>query len=297
MGLLSGSVACTRFNVVAMPDEVDFEAVPFRAIQPGSRIRESMGFVPFEIEEPFRIGDRQWAFRVRIDRVQPDRTRLNERIRELIKLERDQFGPPSPKKLKSIKRLAEDESVESQSPRTRIIEGFIDDFIVYVGSTAKSYLGSVSALLKKVGIELEFKTPWLDAGQDEDAPEWLDLKSPAQSVLGARFLASMLRDPEMFVEGVNGHVKLITQEGSKVTLTGAVTPEMERYLDDRASFTSAKFTLEGATFTLDALAYRINGLKIKSFKADHWSTALEARMDIIKDIWELLDERYKKARL
>ena len=52
MGLLSGTVSVTRFNVSVPPDGPDFERARFWAIEPGSEVRERMGFVPFEVEVP-----------------------------------------------------------------------------------------------------------------------------------------------------------------------------------------------------------------------------------------------------
>ena len=45
MGLLTGAVSVTRFNVVNKPDEIDFEQASFQEIPPGSEVRESQGFV------------------------------------------------------------------------------------------------------------------------------------------------------------------------------------------------------------------------------------------------------------
>ena len=69
MGLLSGAASVTRFNLPVRPQEIDFEAAAFRAIAPGSEVRESVGFVPVEPEAEYAVGAGRWAFRVRVDRL------------------------------------------------------------------------------------------------------------------------------------------------------------------------------------------------------------------------------------
>jgi hypothetical protein len=52
MGLLSGTVAVTRFNVAVPVEGPDFERARFWEIEPGSEVRERIGFVPFELDAP-----------------------------------------------------------------------------------------------------------------------------------------------------------------------------------------------------------------------------------------------------
>ena len=87
MGLLSGTVAVTRFNVVVPPEGPDFERARFWEIEPGSEVRERMGFVPFELDAPYEVAQGRYVFRVRVDRIRPDATAVKERLRELIKTE------------------------------------------------------------------------------------------------------------------------------------------------------------------------------------------------------------------
>ena len=56
MGLLSGSLSVTRFNVVVPPEGPDFERIQFWAIDPGSEVRERIGVIPFEIDAPYEVG-------------------------------------------------------------------------------------------------------------------------------------------------------------------------------------------------------------------------------------------------
>jgi len=135
MGLLSGTVAVTRFNVVVPPDGPDFERARFWEIEPGSEVRERMGFVPFELDAPWEAAQGRYVFRMRIDRIRPDATAVKERLRELIKGEMEATGKTfvGPKTRKKLRDLAEAESAMRQAPRTKIVECCIDGAILYVG--------------------------------------------------------------------------------------------------------------------------------------------------------------------
>ncbi len=297
MGLLTGAVACTRFNVVSLPDRLDFELVPFRPIMPGSAVREREGFVPFEPGEPFETGAGKWAFRVRVDRVSLDSTSVRERMMELIKAETESMGPPSPKVRQQLKLQVESELMEHPMPRSKIIECVIEEPTLYVGSTSKTYLGLVLELLKRIGVEAEFKTPWLDAGQEDQPDDLIELKDPGDSAWGSRFLKSLLNDPDVFVEPENGSVKLITGDRAKVSLSGPVLNELDRYLEDGAAVLSARLMIEGFNFSFDGLSFRINGLKLDNHRNKHWTEALDIRMERLRELWDWLDEKYSKTIL
>lgn len=227
MGLLSSTVSITRFNVAVPPEGPDFERAQFWAIEPGSEVRERIGLIPFEIEAPYEAAQGRWAFRVRIDRIRPDATGANERLKELVKAEIEATGKPfvGSKTRKKLKELAEAELCSRQAPRTKIIECCIDGPILYVASTAKTWLGTVLTLLRQAGVEADFKAPWLDeAPEADEASDVVIPKEPGQSVLGCRFLRALLEEPEVMVEPETGSVRLATRE-AKVSLTGAVLNE------------------------------------------------------------------------
>jgi len=293
MGFLSGGLACTRFNVVSLPEEPNFELAAFRLIQPGSNFTESSGFVPFEIEEPFIIGKNRYAFRVRIDKVNIDATAVKERLRELIKTERDMGQRLGSKKIRQLKLLAQDEILSRSAPRSKIIEGIIDGQVLYVGSTAKGHLGTVLALLQKIGVEVEYKTPWLDAGMEEQAHSWLDLKEPGQSMYGCQFLKLLLEEPDVMVEPEKGSIRLATPTHAKVTLTGEVLGELDHYLAEGAEILAAKLILGETPLTFDGLAYRLNAVKLETIRGDHWTEVLEERLDRLKAVWEAFDDKFK----
>ncbi|CAM2066985.1 Recombination-associated protein RdgC [Sulfidibacter corallicola] len=293
MGLLNGAVACTRFTILNMPEEIPFDQLPFRAITPGSAIRERSGVVPYKPEEPFLIGAGRWAFRVRIDKVLLDSTLINERLMELIKVEEENVGPPSPQTRRQLRKLAEDELMEHPSPKSKIIECYIENLILYVGSTSKGHIGAVLELLQRVGIEVEYKTPWIDRGLDEPPNEIVDMKEPGQSIWGCRFLQKLMGDPETIVEPEKGSVKLVTGDGTKVTLAGPVTRELDRLLDSGSEMLSAKVLVKEVSFSLDGLTFRISGFKLDNFKTTHWIEQLEERMEHVKGLWGLLDHKFE----
>lgn len=294
MPLLTGSVACTRFSVVAAPAEIDFDSVRFRALQPGSQLRESSGFVPYEPEESYLIGNRLWAFRIRLDQKKVDANQLKERVRELIKVERDAVGPPSMKKIQDLRKLAEEELLERQSSSTKIIECLLDDHTLYVGTVAQSNLGLVSALLLKVGVQLEFKTPWIEAGLEPLAADHVDYQDASQSILGCHFLKWLLNDPDVFPEVEQGQAKLVTGNGTTVTLKGTIQSDLDRFLDDGSDLLSLKLLFEDTLFTLDGLSFRLAGLKVNPYKSDHWTGTLQSRLDRIRDVWEALDGKFSQ---
>ncbi len=294
MGLLSGSVAVTRFNVAVPPDGPDFERARFWEIEPGSEVRERIGFVPFELDAPYEVNKGRYAFRVRIDRLRPDPTAVKERLRELIKAEAEATGKPfvGAKTRKKLRELAEAELVMRQAPRTRIIECCIDGAVLYVASTAKTHLGTVLTLLRQAGVEGDFKAPWLDEAPEADERSDLVVPSePGQSVLGCRFLRHLLEEPEVMVEPETGSVRLATRE-ARVTLTGGVLRDLFRYLEEGAEILSAKIHVGPVRMRFEALSYRLNGLKLDPVRNGHWTLDLDQRLEQIAAVFETLDGKY-----
>lgn len=298
MGLLSGSVSVTRFNVSVPPEGPDFERARFWAIEPGSEVRERMGFVPYEIDAPYEVGQGRWIFRIRIDRIRPDATAVKERVKELIKTEMDTTGAPfvGAKTRKKLRELAEAELCMGQVPRTRILEGCIDGPLLYVASTAKAHLGTVLMLLRQAGVEADFKAPWLDEAPEAD--EMSDIvipKEPGESVLGCRFLRALLEEPEVMVEPETGSVRLATRE-AKVTLTGSVLHDLFRFLEEGAEILSAKIHVGPVLMRFDALSYRLNGVKLEPVRNEHWTVDLDQRLEQINGVFEVLDEKYRAVK-
>lgn len=294
MGLLSGTVAVTRFNVAVPPDGPDFERARFWEIEPGSEVRERMGVVPFELDAPYEVAQGRYAFRVRVDRVRPDATAVKERMKELVKAEMEATGKPfvGPKTRKKLRELAEAESAMRQAPRTKIVECCIDGSVLYVASTAKTWLGTVLTLLRQAGVEGDFKAPWLDeAPEAEEMSDVIIPREPGQSVLGCRFLRALLDESDVMVEPETGSVRLATRE-ARVTLAGAVLNELFHYLEEGAEILSAKIHVGATPLRFDALSYRLNGLKLEPVRNEHWTIDLDQRLEQIAGVFETLDGKY-----
>jgi hypothetical protein len=298
MGLLTGTVSVTRYNVVVPTAGPDFERAPFHEIEPGSEVRERAGFVPFELGAPYEVAKGRYAFRVRIDQLRPDATAVRERLRELVKAEMDATGAPfvGAKARRRLRELAEQELVRRQAPRTTILECVIDGSLLYVGSTAKSRLGMVQALLRQAGVAAELKAPWLDeAPEADEASDVVAPGEPGESVLGCRFVKALLDEPEVMVEPEKGSVRLATRE-ARVTLTGGVLRELFHYLEDGAEILSAKLLLGPIPLRFDALSYRLQSVKLEPVKAEHWTLELDQRLEQIAAVWEQLDAKYAALR-
>lgn len=298
MGLLTGTVQCTRFHVAVPAEGPDFDAVPFYAIEPGSEVRERMGFVPFEPEAPYEVGTLRWAFRVRIDRRTPDATAVRERVRELVRAEAETTGAPyvGPKKRKELRALAEHEFLVRQAPRTRIIECAIDGGLLYVGTAAKTHLGIILALLRQAGVATEWKAPWLDeAPEVDESSDVVIPKEPGQSVLGCRFVRTLLEDPDILFEPETGSVRLATRE-AKVTLAGGVLLDLHRYVEQGAEILAAKLIAGGVPLRFDALSYRITGARFEAVRGEHWTVELDARLAQLVAMWDLLDGKYAAVK-
>ncbi len=295
MGLLSGSVSVTRFNVAPFPEEPDFEQARFVEIQPGSEVRERIGFVTMEPDAPYVVGHGRYAFRVRLDKLRPDPTAVKERLKQLIRTELDTsgFAFVGAKKRKQLRELAEEELILKATPTSKIIECCIDGNLLYVASTAKTFLGRVTELLRKIGIVAEIKTPWLDRGDPEVESDIVEAHEPGQSILGCRFLKALMEDRELMIEGEAGNVQLQTSE-ARISLRGAVLGELHRYVEEGAEILSAKIITADSHYRFDALNYRISGLKVETDRHDHWTQLLDERLEKIAAAWDMLDGRYEE---
>ncbi len=298
MGILHGTVSVTRFNVAVPTEGPDFERAAFHEIEPESEVRERAGFVPFEIDAPYEVAKGRYAFRVRIDRLRPDATAVRERVRELVKVEMETTGAPfvGAKARKRLRELAEQELIRRQAPRTTILECCIDGSLLYVGSTAKSYLGMVLTLLRQAGVAAELKAPWLDEAPEADETSAIVMpREPGESVLGCRFLKALLDEPEVMVEPEKGSVRLATPE-ARITLTGGVLRELYHYLEAGAEILAAKILLGPTALRFDALSYRLQSVALEAVKAEHWTMELDQRLEQIAAVWEQLDGKYLALR-
>ena len=62
--------------------------------------------------------------------------------------------------------------------------------------------------------------------------------------------------------------------------------------EEGAEILSAKLHVGTHQMRLDALSYRINGLKLEPVKNEHWTVDLDQRLEQIANVFELLDGKY-----
>lgn len=297
MGLLTGSASVTRCVATSRPDTLEFDDFAFEEILPGSTIRERVGFLPFEPGADYQIGQHRWAFRVRIDSLKPDGTAVQEHLKELIRAEKEATGTPyiHPRKRRTLKQLAEEELLLKATPRSRVVECCLDDHMVWIGTVAKTHIGTVLGQLYQMGVVSDFKTPWMNEGEDAPLSEIIDVVEPWQSILGCRFLRRLLEDPDVAVEPENGAVRLATRD-ARISLTGAVMNDLLRYVERGAEILNAKMATADATFRFDALNYRLGALRIETESHDHWEELLDERLEKISAVHDLLDQKFTDLR-
>lgn len=297
MGLITGSASVTRCIATSRPDTLDFDEFSFEEILPGSSVRERVGFLPFEPGAQYQIGQHRWAFRVRIDTLKPDTTAVQEYLKELIRAEKEATGTPfvNPRKKRTLKQLAEEELLLKATPRSRVIECCLDDHTVWIGTTAKTHIGTVLGQLYQMGVVSDFSTPWMNEGEDGPISEIIDVSEPWQSVLGCRFLRLLLEDSEVAVEPESGAVRLATRD-ARITLTGAVMTDLLRYVERGAEILSAKMATAEATFRFDPLNYRLGSLRVETEGHEHWEEILDERLEKIAAVHDLLDQKFATLR-
>ena len=83
--------------------------------------------------------------------------------------------------------------------------------------------------------------------------------------------------------------------GSQV-LTGGVLPELVRYLEDGAEILAAKIHLGAVPLRFDALSYRLSGVQLEPVREEHWTLALDARLEQLAALWAELDGKYAAVK-
>ena len=197
------------------------------------------------------------------------------------------------RKRKQLRQLAEEELIVRSSPRSRIVEGCIDGDVLYVATTARSRLGTVLVLLQRIGVVAEPLAPWTEGDAPDVESSVVEVREPGQSILGCRFLRALMGDRELFFEPESGSVRLQTHE-AKINLSGAVVGDLMRYLDRGAEVLSAKLTTGEIALRLDALDFRLSGLKVETGRHEHWTELLDERLEKISAAWDLLDRKYRE---
>lgn len=296
MPILTGSASLTRCTVLSGPNPPDFDTAPFVALAEGSEVCESIGFLPFEPGAEYQVAHDRWAFRVRFDQLRPDPTAVRERLADLVRVEREQSGGfVGAKKRKELRHLAEEELLVEARPRSQIFECVLDGRILHLGTTANAHIGRILLLLRKAGVIVEFKTPWSDHGDPAIESDLLQITDPSQSLHGSRFLQWLLEDQELVLEPVDGYVKLQIRD-ARITATGRILGEIHRHLDDDCELLAAKLAAAETSFRLDALAFRVSGVRLERSRSGHWIERLDERLEQIGAVWDLLDRKYAESR-
>lgn len=293
MGLLSGSISVTPCLVTARPDDPDFDSARFLALEPGSSVRERVGFLPFEPGAPYRMGHTRWAFRVRVDRLRPDPVAVAERLTEMLVAERESTGEAvvPARRRKRLRQQAEEELLVQATPRTKVIECVLDDHKLYLGTTANAWIGLVLERLRVVDVVAQLSSPWLERQEGPLEDGLVEAKEPWQSVRGCRFLKLLLSDPEVLVEPQSGGARLATRD-AKVSLAGGVAVELQHYLEREVEILSAKLLVDDLAFRLDGLNWRLSGLRVEAERHDTWVDTLHERIGAIAEVFERLDGKY-----
>ena len=76
---------------------------------------------------------------------------------------------------RSINAHANVEAAWALSEGEGVVVAVIDDGVLYVATTADLQLGKIVQLLRRIGIIVDFKTPWIDLGEPDAQSEVLDL--------------------------------------------------------------------------------------------------------------------------
>lgn len=297
MGLLSGSLSVSRFHLSGVPD---FEAAPFQEIPAGAEeIRRSLGFVPMLPGEPYEIGAKRWAGRVRVDELKPDPQVVKDRFDELVsaELEAGAFAL-SKKRRRDLKELAWLESAMGTTPARRYVDFAVGGELAYIASTSRADLGEVMMLFRRVGATLSPATPWEELPEMQHA--FLE-SQPGQSAWGPRFLGALLEangkgaEKEVALNVLDGRASLIASE-ARIGLSGDIGGKLMHQVIGGAEIVSAKLVTDKALFTLDALSWWIKSAKLGDVEAGHWTETLDARFEQIGDLFEVLDSAFHRLR-
>lgn len=298
MSLLSGSVSISRFNVVRRPVRLDFEEARFEPISPDAEESVSCGFVPFRPGADYRVGSQRWAFRVRMDRLRPDPTRVRERLRELVRADSANgdeavgvTGIVGPTRRRELRRRAVEEIAATTSPTSRIFECLLDEDVLYVAATAVAQLRIVAEQLQRLGVVIAPKTPWADRDADSRESVVAFAEGEADPAIGSRLMEELVGDSELTIAPENGRLKLATAE-TEITLSGVVIHELLHFLERKASILAARMATEGATFDFDVRRFRITNLRIEAEPRPDWEAQLNERLEKISEIFEILDLKY-----
>lgn len=291
MPLLTGLCSAVRFRIT-LDGEPDFDAVAFQEIPPGSEVRRSRGFVPMKPGEPYQVGAKRWAGKLRIDDLRPDPVAVRDRLEELIRTELEAGAQAvGPKKRKQLRELAEEELVLGTQPTRRYVEWAIVGSTLYVGSTNKSDVGEVMATMRAVDVDLVLVFPW--EGLAPMAAEAVEGEAR-----GVRFLRQLFEaqnagtEKRLAFEREAGAVRMAGGD-VKISLTGDISGDVAHHLEQGAEITSAKLWAGKHVLTLDAERWWVKGARLETERQEHWTDGLDTRLEALAEVYAVLDEVFR----
>lgn len=293
MGILQGPVALTRYRVAESPEAPDFDSAAFYAIPPDSEKREAEGFLPARLGEAYAVVDGlgRYFFRVRFDVRRPDPVLVRERLAEMVAdLMASGAEFVSAKARRKLIYQAELELLPEAGTRTAIVEGLLDTRrgTCWLFSSAEGKLGRIEALLRTIGVAIERSYPWpvpIEAGRAYD------------EMPGCKFLEHLVTsgDPEMMVEPVKGSARILSgspgESDVAVSVSGELLGEVRRMIAGGSSVVSARVVWGGLVFTLDAVAWRLSGVRLERSEFSAWRERLDQRMAWLSELAEAIDAR------
>jgi hypothetical protein len=72
-----------------------------------------------------------------------------------------------------------------------------------------------------------------------------------------------------------------------------VLHDLFRFLEEGAEILAAKIHAGAVLLRFDALAYRLNGVKLEPVREEHWTVDLDKRLEQIAGVFEFLDGKYQ----
>jgi hypothetical protein len=273
--MLDGSFACTRLQIVSPVDTVDFGLLPYRPIIQASTIRESFGFIPPEVATDYQVGHKRWAAKLRIDRRNPDPTKVRLAKRDAVAHEANlsPSGVVSNKRRREIQHEVEESLLPDTEARASVVDVVIDGDIVFVGTASETDSSIVQSALRDIGVEAALVNSW--PSLDE----------------GAGFLSSVaMREQDgMMIEPEKGAVIMDPPNDMHptISLSGAVTQECLRLISQGYMPRKAKIVWGDMTLTIGADG-KCRGMKVEAH-GETWTDALDIRIEALHELYAQLD--------
>lgn len=291
MPLLQGPMSFTLLKI--RHRESEFKPVKFE--DTGRQV--SNGFLPYNQEDGVINIPGGIFLKYRCDKKVINAAALKEAYKSALQAESAAGAVMSKRFMARVKQACVEDALEKASIRTTIVECFITKNNVWVGTASDGVINDIMFALRDSGLDTEIRTPWTGDEEFFRHPG-LKLTRSNQSMYGPYFATKILvNSPDAFVEGDKGSVRLITDSGVKVSLEGALTNDLDRYLSKDALILKLKLCFFTAKpFMFDAVSFRISGLQIKPVPSPGWQQTLIDRVSVAYPVMQSLYELYHKNK-